>query len=291
MAIIVFSLLYYGIGLWLLPRVQRFVTAHQIVEKNFKQKLIPTAMGIFIGAMLIVYVILLSTLVELAPFQSMAKFIEMSKLSSYLLALFAVCFVGWLDDTIGAKDVKGFAGHWRRWKTDKVMTTGWIKMWTTGALALWMCSQLLSIGGEAHPFINFSLVIIKFLLMTLMTNTLNLLDVRPGRALKFYGIFIVLLAALSTPWTAYIAYMLPVVICALILLKPDLRGSLMMGDTGSNVLGFALGYCLCIAVPISMQMTIVMLLIAMHWVAAKSSITYVIAKVNWLNRLDEWGRK
>lgn len=290
MGFVLFSSVYFGIGLWLLPRVQQFVTAHQIVEKNFKDELIPTAMGIFIGVMLIVYYILLSTLLMFPPFSGMTAMIDMAKFSSYLLALSAVCFVGWLDDTVGDKRVKGFAGHWYKWKQQKIMTTGWIKMWTTGTLALWMCTLL---PRSTYELVELPLnlhIVIPFLLITLMTNALNLLDVRPGRALKFYGLFIVLLAVLGTHWTSYIAYALPVVLCAALLLRHDLRGAMMIGDTGANVLGFALGFCLCVAVSVWAQMIIVIMLIAMHWIAARSSITRVIANVKWLNWFDQWGR-
>lgn len=289
MAMAMLSIVYLGIGWLVLPRVSQFVTMHQIVEKNYNDELIPNAMGIFIGVMLVVYLVLLSMMHVFIPFNSVAVFVNMTQFSAYLLALCAVCFVGWLDDTVGDKQTKGFAGHWQKWKKDKIMTTGWIKMWTTGALALWMCMLLPHATFAPMTWLSLHIVL-PFLLMTLMTNAVNLLDVRPGRALKFYSLSMILLAVFGTHWTAYIIYALPVALCALILLRHDLRAKMMIGDTGANVLGFSLGYCLCIAMPIWVQIIIVMLLIGMHWIAAKSSITRLIADVKWLNWLDHLGR-
>ncbi len=69
-------------------------------------------------------------------------------------------------------------------------------------------------------------------LVSLSANGLNLLDTRPGRALKT---FLAGAALLRGPTRAYVAV-------AVMLAPYDLREMTMLGDAGSNALGAVLGY-------------------------------------------------
>ena len=76
-------------------------------------------------------------------------------------------------------------------------------------------------------------------LILLFTNFINLLDLRPGRALKGFFIFGHLVAIY--PQIPIILW-IPIVVVALFLLVRDLGEQMMIGDAGSNCLGMALGY-------------------------------------------------
>lgn len=277
-AIGLFMLGYVAIGKYLLPQVREFALNHRIVERNYQGTLIPTGMGLFIWLMLIVYVLLISVAQPLPFFVLLADVVNLPLIHSYAIAISVIAFLGWLDDTVGDKKIKGLVAHWQTWRREHIKTTGWLKIWVTSAMALWISYE---VSQGWRLFVSFWLII-------LLTNALNLLDVRPGRALKFFVV-------LSLPifvWghIASLPLLFPIAVSVIFLFKGDLKGTLMLGDTGSNALGFALGCCLSIAVPLWMQCAILGLLGAMHWIALRSSLTLFISNVKLLNWLDVWGR-
>jgi UDP-N-acetylmuramyl pentapeptide phosphotransferase/UDP-N-acetylglucosamine-1-phosphate transferase len=73
---------------------------------------------------------------------------------------------------------------------------------------------------------------------------LNLLDLRPGRAIKGFLIFLFLIAILGLGDIDWLL-LAPLLGAVLYYLLIDLRAGAMMGDAGSNVLGLTLGY-LCV---------------------------------------------
>src|SRR5690606_14474015 len=90
-------------------------------------------------------------------------------------------------------------------------------------------------------------------LVALWSNGLNQLGRRPGRALK---IFVPLLAGLLF-WEEgrrQFHLLLPLLTSALVLLPRDLREDGMLGDSGANALGAALGVYLLLFFPFYLQL-------------------------------------
>lgn len=264
------ALILYCIGLYILPHVVRFKLNHRLTAANYMGQHIPTAMGSFIW-LIVVLSYFLNTI--LGTYSS-------SEFGPYVVVLSVITFIGWLDDTIGDRDVKGLRGHWRTWRQQGVFTTGALKLWGTGMMALWMCS---------HISPTLPLAILHGGLIMLMTNTMNLLDLRPGRMLKVVLIFI-LLIVLSTTFVDYIPWLLPIIIAVVLVFRKELRGELMLGDTGANLLGFAIGVTLCVATPIWLQVITVILTALLHWLTERHSLTHIIAKHKWLHWFDHLGR-
>lgn len=264
----------------MLPGVIRFLISHGVTAENYRSENIPTGTGLFLGIMLILYLLLLEVVFHFFTFINFVKILEMETLYSYIIALTIITFVGWLDDTVGDKNIKGFSGHWKKWTNDKKVTTGLLKVWITGFMALWMV---------VLTFENIQTAALKLTIIVLMTNAMNLLDLRPGRALKVFFILCTTLFIFGTAIQA-VEYLLPVLISAFIIFHKDLTAKIMLGDTGANFLGFALGFSISISTPIGYQVVILLLLIAVHWVAAKSSITGLINNHRLLYWLDRWGR-
>jgi UDP-N-acetylmuramyl pentapeptide phosphotransferase/UDP-N-acetylglucosamine-1-phosphate transferase len=70
----------------------------------------------------------------------------------------------------------------------------------------------------------------------------------------------------------------------------DLKGKHMLGDCGSNLLGFVLGCTMAITAPVWLQATGLFMLAVMHRTAERSSITAWIERHKWVRWLDRFGR-
>lgn len=77
----------------------------------------------------------------------------------------------------------------------------------------------------------------------------------------------------------------------LVYFPEDLKANVMMGDTGSNVLGMSLGISSILIFDLYGKLIILALLILLHIFAEKYSLTALIEKNKVLNYLDMLGRK
>jgi len=71
----------------------------------------------------------------------------------------------------------------------------------------------------------------------------------------------------------------------------DLRGKAMLGDTGSNLIGAGLGMVTAWVLPFSVQLLVVAILILLHLLTEKYSLTEVVEKNRFLRFLDRLGRR
>ncbi len=129
--------------------------------------------------------------------------------------------------------------------------------------------------------------IVGALAVGLGANTMNQLDLRPGRSWKAF-LVVATAAALygGQPATLTLA---PALGAAAAVLGPELRENLMLGDTGSNILGGLFGYVLFISLPPAGLAGAVVLLAAGQVAMEFGSLSSLIRRVPWLRRLDDWG--
>jgi UDP-N-acetylmuramyl pentapeptide phosphotransferase/UDP-N-acetylglucosamine-1-phosphate transferase len=190
-----------------------------------------------------------------------------------LLLIVSVGFglLGLADDLWGDRTTGGFRGHLKVLFMGKP-TTGSLKLVGGGLLALsvaWWRDRL----SLALP--------VDALLIALAANTVNLLDLRPGRAL-----FAFFLLATPTVFTVPFA-ILPPLLGALRECADDVQGRAMMGDTGANLLGAAAGLALVLVTPFWARCVALALLVALNIAAERVSFSALIAKTPWLNALDK----
>ncbi|GIP32289.1 hypothetical protein [Paenibacillus sp. J2TS4] len=282
---VLFGLGAYGLVFLLL----RCLTAGELMRGNYAGQFIPTGLGIYLLALAIAYGWAVewadrAFLLPQAISDALGGRILPLSYPVYLMALTAVGLTGWWDDRWGDRETKGIKGHWNKLFREGIVTSGAAKAVIALTMAVWISIQTDGLGWKALWGIGF---------IPLMTNTINLLDVRPGRALKaFIGLSLLLLAMTTARGQAALAFsfLFPLWIGAALLFPLDLRGKLMIGDTGANLLGFALG-CLLFAVsPIWLLAIGTTLLVQLHRFAERRSITEHIAAVRWLSRVDRWGR-
>ncbi|NDI34243.1 hypothetical protein [Chengkuizengella sediminis] len=271
--VVFFTIMMMCIGVLLLQVVIKYLVNHHIVAKNYLQQEIPIGLGMYLWLFLIIYY---SSFQWIIPTYE----IKQTLLREYIVILTILFIVGWLDDQVGDSEVKGFKGHLMKLMKERRLTTGLLKALSTGVLTVWVLIIL-----EHHPLLE----VLQFFILTLMTNGVNLLDLRPGRAIKFFLLLSSVIFLISSLLNIFI-YLLPVVIAVLLLLPKDIQGKVMLGDSGSNLLGFVLGFCFIIMTPWWTQISVFILLVYMHWISEQSSITQWIQTKPFIHWIDQWGR-
>lgn len=234
---------------------------------NFRQKSIPTSAGLaFIPIILGAYM------------AGMLAGWERDALA-FLLYTLVAGLVGYVDDMWGGAEARGFRGHFGALVRGRV-TTGVIKAGVLGGGAF--IFALAAVDGGIFG------VIIASVLMAGSVNLANLFDVRPARTLKFLGIPSVLLL-LAVPEHVRVA-VLPVLGGALALFGLDLRGRLMLGDSGAAVCGAVAGYLVVMSGPGVVWWVALAVILGLTAVAEAFSISALIERSGMLRRLDRWGR-
>src|SRR5690606_29750187 len=118
----------------------------------------------------------------------------------------------------------GFKGHFGALLRGR-LTTGGLKALGGGLIAFFLALFLSSSWYD---------VVLNTLIIALFANMLNLLDLRPGRAVKGYFIFLLLILLLAKGRVDWLLIM-PVIGAVLVYFPYDLKAKVMMGDAGSNV--------------------------------------------------------
>lgn len=247
----------------LLPAIFVLLADLGAVKKNWQGQVIPCVAGIAFP--------LIVLLVSLPIF--IYKPVE-SKMNVYVLALMGVCLLGLLDDTYGDLGPKGLKGHFRYLWQYKKPTTGVLKAAGTAIIAAWAVYKL-----EAG--------LLEWLLLLLNVNTINLLDLRPGRAVK--GTAFLLIPAFI--WTLQ-DYTLFSIAGGLLVAYAgyDLSGQVMLGDTGSNTLGLISGLVL-LGLPVYAKLMLVLLFAGFHLLTEIYSFSLIIERSHILRKIDRWGQK
>ncbi len=197
------------------------------------------------------------------------------------IIVFGLGFIGLLDDMWGDSKARGFGGHFRRLLQFGEITTGVIKAAAGFLFSIW------AVAGLPGFFL---LLFLRAALVALTANFFNLLDLRPGRALKIFFLSSLLYAGLVGSEQG-ILLLFPVWVAALTYFPWDLRSWGMLGDAGANVLGGLLGLVVVLTVPFGLQAAFLLALVIFHLLAERMSLTEIIAANPLLHYLDMLGRK
>ncbi len=191
--------------------------------------------------------------------------------------------VGVADDLVGVTAVKGLGGHLRALRAGTV-TTGSLKVLVVGLSGLSAAAMLG--GGPVSVVLGGGVV-------AGAANLVNLLDLRPGRALKVavgLGVPLLTLSMLSgtargggVPAAASLG-------AASVVLPLDLGEEVMIGDAGANAVGAALGVGLIAAAGPRGRAGLLASLVALTLASERWSFSAVIEETPPLRRLDQLGR-
>ncbi|SDC02457.1 MULTISPECIES: hypothetical protein [unclassified Candidatus Frackibacter] len=252
------------------PIVKRILCKFNLVSVNYLGHKIILGYGLLLG---------INSIIILIVGQKLNLYSKEVTISFIFLTI-TVTMVGLLDDYFGSEGSRGFKGHFSKFLYQFQVTTGFLKAVIISVVSFLIINRLES---------NIILLIINFLLLVLMTNFINLLDLRPGRAIK--GFLLLTSGIMLIANSLFRDLLLPLLLMAIILLPYDLREKAMLGDVGSNLLGAFLGLSLVINLGITYKLIIVTALIIVHIYAERVSLTKLIARNRILDYIDKLGRR
>lgn len=184
---------------------------------------------------------------------------------------------GAADDLHGDERAKGFRGHITAALTGRI-TGGFLKIIAGGVAGLG-AGFLVSSGRVAVEIA---------LLVALTANLVNLLDRAPGRATKVSLAGALPLLVLGAPaWAAVSAGLWG---AAAGVLPFDLRERAMLGDTGANPLGGALGLGLGLSLDEPARLVALLVVLGLNLASERVSFSAVIERTPFLRALDLAGR-
>jgi UDP-N-acetylmuramyl pentapeptide phosphotransferase/UDP-N-acetylglucosamine-1-phosphate transferase len=184
--------------------------------------------------------------------------------------------VGVYDDLAGDQDTRGLAGHLGALRRGEV-TTGAVKILGLGFAGI-------TAGALVHrdPRDAVSAAIT----VAAAANAVNLLDLRPGRALK--SGLVLGLAGIGGPAAVPAAGAFG---AAAALLPDDLAERVMLGDGGAGAFGAAVGVAIAAGASRRGLRRIALALSAVNVASELVSFSSVISAVPPLRAFDEWGRR
>jgi hypothetical protein len=168
------------------------------------------------------------------------------------LVITALLF-GLLDDAYGSAADRGFRGHLRALAHGR-LTTGAFKLIGIGLVSLAAAASVdpgsalvthsLATLDLARAIVPLAWTLALGALIALSANLVNLADLRPGRALKAYALYALLLVAGAATRSPADALLLALALAGPLVAvwRLDLGERGMLGDAGANAAGAALGF-------------------------------------------------
>ncbi len=252
-----------------LPAFLKLLQEGGATRSNYRGEQIPTGVGFLFIPVYFLTVLLLF------------KWYGGEPLFFFLLGIVFFACLGIIDDLLGSRSSRGLKGHFGSLLRGK-LTTGALKALGGGIGAV----LLAVMSFPSRPWWE---VLTGALVMALSANTINLFDLRPGRAIKIFFLwFFVLLGAKGSGVSVVLLF--PLFGCLLAYAPYDLGAKGMLGDTGANLLGISLGMATAWVLPFATQLVVVGLLVLLHLFTESSSLTKVIEENRILRFLDHLGR-
>jgi len=233
-------------------------------------------------------------------------------LAPAVLLAIVVFAVGMLDDALGSGAERGFAGHLKALASGR-LTTGMLKLLVISVASLlvaWYAAGELSGAIDAPSY--WAYVLFGGLSIALTSNFVNLTDLRPARALKAYGLLVLVgaLAQLATilfvsaqtrGFGGHVLVTHGLAIFAallLLLLGPAMaawpydageRG--MLGDAGANPAGAVAGLLIVGSLPLVGVIVYAVVMLALNLASERWSFSAIVEGNRALRWLDGLGRR
>jgi UDP-GlcNAc:undecaprenyl-phosphate GlcNAc-1-phosphate transferase len=273
----------------LAPALLRTLTDAAHTRANYRERLLAFPFGVLIVVAALLALIPLVLLQRLAGTDLFHP--EMLPIALYALGVGAL---GLIDDTLGdarpgthgdasgapaRAAPRGWRGHGRA-ALHGELSTGTLK--AAGSLGL----ALFAMSFEG---LSKSRWLLAVGVLVLATNVFNLLDLRPGRAIKAFvllGAGLTLGSLDARPLWSLGLFAAPALVAGLY----DLRERAMLGDTGANLLGALAGLWLVLTLSGAGQLIALALLVAITIYGELRSISALVERTPGLRALDSWGR-
>lgn len=194
-----------------------------------------------------------------------------------LILGFGFGLLGLFDD-LSAQPERGWRSHIPALMGGR-LTPGALKVVGGGMIAF-------TIGAASAS--SFGWAVVHTAVIALMANLFNALDVRPGRAGKFYLLGAIPMAIVGEYQQIPLSATLGAVAAFLLI---DLRERAMLGDAGSNAIGAILGGAVVVATPPAwFRIALLALLVALTAIAEGPTLSAWIDRIGPLRAFDRAGR-
>lgn len=214
--------------------------------------------------------------------------------------------LGFADDIFGTSAEKGFRGHLRALGAGR-LTTGGLKLIGIGLFAAVAVSPAIpSAQDRAGWFGTVGVWVLQVLAIALTANLVNLLDLRPGRALKGYLVLVVPAtlmiafrwhgiargdqAAIADAATIALGTLAVLVGPVAAVWRLDLGEKAMLGDGGANPAGALAGFVVAAALPVWALVLYVALVLVANLGAERVSFSEIVDRTSVLRWIDGLGR-
>lgn len=194
------------------------------------------------------------------------------------VALVVMFAAGLWDDLRGDERPRGFGGHLRALGS-RSLTGGIVKI-AAGAAAGLVAGVLVAEGGR---------IAAVALVVAAAANFVNLTDRAPGRAAKV--LILATLALLGFGAAAWRPVGIPLLAALLVVVVPDLREHVMLGDAGANPAGAVVGLGLSVSLSDTALWATAALLVLLNLASERWSYSAAIERTPPLRALDRWGRR
>lgn len=272
-------------SLVVVPAVARGLTEAGFTRSNYAGRDVPVPTGIAIALCAFV------ALGVAAPLDRLVddKILGGTGLAVSILYVVGVSLLGTIDDLVGTPAIEGNLGRRdpRGWRghAKAVLRGGFSTgaMKAVGALGLAAYAVGVLVADDGEYLLGIALVV-------LTTNVFNLLDLRPGRALKVF--FVLIFGLTLGAWTVGPVWAFGVLIGSLpLLFRYDLGELGMLGDAGSNALGAIAGLWMVLVLSPLAQGIALALVVLVTLYGEFRSISELIDRTPVLRFLDSTGRR
>jgi len=258
-------LLSFAIGVGAVAVAYALSIRYRLCRPNFAGERIPTGVGLFLPLTAV-----LAATLGLFPHYATAV--------AFTTTVTVFSALGFLDDLYGNREVTGLRGHVVAFITQGRITTGLLKLVGGTGWALILCLVM-------HRRMGWG-VLLDAACIALSANAFNLFDLRPSRALQVFWVAS-LAVVLSAP--AALPYLQPLWVATLLYAPLDFRARAMLGDTGSNALGATVGLAAVLWWPVYVRTALLLLLLGLHIITERVSLSEAIRRVLWVDWIDRWG--
>lgn len=265
---------------------------------NYRGKRLPVILGMAVTAGIVV-----GSLTALLSDLDRGRTLPTIRGTLQILVAVIMVFVAGLFDDAQPGRVRGLRAHGRALLRGR-LTSGVVKLVTfiVAAMILVEATRGLSfvfsierVGSEVVGFHVTLGGVVGILFIAGATNLWNLLDVAPGRSIKFFIVAAVALqtaiaaASLSAP-RGFSVFVITGLAAALVALPFDLREHAVLGDGGANVLGFLVGAGLYLRLSAAWLWLALAVVVVLTLLAETVTLTRIIRAVPPLRVFDDLGR-
>lgn len=264
-----------GFAIWV--GMQPVFSRPMFSRTNYRGARLPTAVGLVIPMATVACSAALTTLTTLGWRPDRPG---LDALALTVTATLGFGLLGFLDDVAIDEGASGYRGHVTALLRGR-LTAGSLKMVAGPAVALVVVSAVSDDSAVR--------LVLDGALVALAANLANLFDRAPGRVAKVS----LICAAALTLGTAAAPELLGLAVvtgAVLALIMPDLREQMMLGDSGANPVGAALGLAAVLSLSPTGRTVTVVVLLGFNLISEKVSFSRAIDRVGVLRALDRLGR-